>query len=255
MDTPAASLDGFAVLLCGVRESGNVGSICRAMKTMGFRQLLLADCPAYDERIVATMAVHACDIYEKALSFQSLEEALSGFPLSAGFTRRGGERRKGSSIALREFAAGAGGLRASGEGKKLALVFGNEKHGLSDSELACCTLSVHIPSSPEFPSLNVAQAVQVVCYEFFTSREAHASVPPARAAATPAARALVDSEVSEIAGTLGNLGFFRKSDDSHVRQFLRDLCERAGASETEVRYLRDLFLKFVALAGKNSESL
>jgi tRNA/rRNA methyltransferase len=225
------------------------------MKTMGFRELLLADCPAYDERIVATLAVHAYDIYENARRFQSLEAALSGFPLSAGFTRRGGERRKASTVALRDFAAEAGGRSTSGEGKKLALVFGNEKHGLSDSELACCTLSVHIPSSPEFPSLNVAQAVQVACYEFFAAQKTHAAVPSELETAAPAPRALVDSEVTKIAGTLGDLGFFRKSDDSHVRQFLRDLCERAGASETEVRYLRELFLKCVAMAGKSSESL
>lgn len=254
MDNDGYPMSGLAVLLCGARESGNVGSICRAMKTMGFRELLFADCPAYDERIVATMAVHAFDIYEKAVRFTSLEEALAAFPLSAGFTRRRGERRKGNTVALRDFATSIRGRLMSHKGKKLALVFGNEKHGLSDRELAACTLAVHIPSSPEFPSLNVAHAVQVACYEFFTTLHEDPHMPLDAANAAPASRALIDSEVMAIAEPLRELGLFRKSGDSHVTQFLRDLCERSGAREEEVRYLRTLFVKSLAMAENHSRS-
>lgn len=254
MDKDGHPMSGLAVLLCGVRESGNLGSICRAMKTMGFGELLLADCPAYDERIVATMAVHAFDIYEKAVRFTSLEEALAAFPLSAGFTRRRGERRKGNTVALRDFAASIHGRRKSQEGKKLALVFGNEKHGLSDRELAACTLAVHIPSSPDFPSLNVAQAVQVACYEIFATLLEDPHTPYNEALAAPASRTFIDSEVMAIAEPLRELGLFRKSGDSHVTQFLRDLCERSGAREEEVRYLRKLFVKSLAMARKRSRS-
>ena len=59
----------ISVVLCRVRESGNVGSICRAMKTMGIEKLLLADCPAYEEEKVHMMAVHAYDLYENAVRY------------------------------------------------------------------------------------------------------------------------------------------------------------------------------------------
>lgn len=235
----------ISIVLCRVKESGNVGSVCRAMKTMGIERLLLADCPEFDEEKSRMMAVHAWDVYKKAARFATLDAALTGFSLSAGFTRRRGEKRKEHSLPLRDFAASVGRRPAA----PLALVFGNERDGLSDSELDRCTLAVHIPSSKSCPSLNIAQAVQVACYEFFNAASAMAPACPATGG--PASREAVDTGVQTIAVALSEVGFFRLSDDSRVRCFLRDLCERSGASKTEIDYLRRLFLKTIALARKN----
>ena len=158
-----------AVVLCRVKESGNVGSICRAMKTMGFTKLVLSNCPDYDEALVRTMAVHASDIFENAQRYADLEDALSAYSLSAGFTRRSGARRKAASISARDFARGAAGLPVPDapfiqRNQSIAMVFGNERDGLSDHELSLCSLAVHIPSSDKFPSLNWAQAVRVADY-------------------------------------------------------------------------------------------
>ncbi|HWR11914.1 MAG TPA: RNA methyltransferase [Rectinemataceae bacterium] len=234
----------ISIVLCRVTGSGNVGSICRAMKSMGVGKLILADCPRYEDEEVRAMAVHAYDVFEKARRFETLEPALGEFSLTAGFSRRRGEKRKERSESIRDFVAGA---RQRGAAP-LALVFGNEKDGLSDRELSLCGLAVHIPTSGSCPSLNVAQAVQIACYEFFASV---GRVPSGhRAAADPATRKVVDSEVAAIAETLSELGFFRKSDDSYARRFLRDLCERAGASAAEVDYLKRLFLKTGALSSR-----
>jgi tRNA/rRNA methyltransferase len=99
MDEPgfADRLSRFAVVLCRAEESGNVGSACRAMKTMGVSRLVLAGCPDYDEDRVRMMAVHAFDVYERAERFPDLASALAGFSLSSGFTRRRGEKRKAFS--------------------------------------------------------------------------------------------------------------------------------------------------------------
>lgn len=237
----------LTVVLCRVRESGNVGSICRAMKTMGVDGLSLAACPDYDEGIVRMMAVHAFDLYERAGRFATLEEALAGQSLSAGFSRRVGERRKGFSIPLRDFAADVGRRPAA----PVALVFGNEKDGLTDRELGLCSLAVHIPTSDAFPSLNVAQAVQIACYEFFAAQNGETGVS-ARLPLVPASRAEIDAQLSEIVEALATMGFFNKSDDSHVHRFLRDLCERGAATAGEVAYLRKLFLKAAALSSRPS---
>ena len=237
MDTNRVDI---SVVLCGVRESGNVGSVCRAMKTMGFRRLVLAGCPPYEDDKVRALAVHAYDVYENAKRCATLEEALSASSLSAGFTRRRGEKRKGSSLSLRDF------VRKETERNSgpLCLVFGNEKNGLSGEELSCCSLAVHIPTSEDFPSLNVAQAVQIACFEFF-------SAGPPREGPTgpaPAGREAIDDEISRILASLLKAGFFRKSDDSHVRLFLRDLCERAALGKSELDYFGALFRKAAALA-------
>ena len=242
MDTNRVDI---SIVLCGVRESGNVGSVCRAMKTMGFHKLVLAGCPPYEDDKVRLLAVHAYDVYENALRCATLEEALSASSLSAGFTRRKGEKRKGSSLPLRDFVRKETGRN----GGHLCLVFGNEKSGLSDEELSCCSLAVHIPTSEDFPSLNVAQAVQIACFEFFSAGSPGEGAPgPA-----PAGREAIDGEVSRILEGLLKAGFFRKSDDSHVRNFLRDLCERAALGKSEVDYLGMLFRKATALASFPSQ--
>lgn len=241
----------ITIVLCRVKESGNVGSICRAMKTMGVMKLRLAECPDYEEDKVRMMAVHAFDLFESAHRFMTLQEALADISLSAGFTRRVGERRKESSIRLRDFVAS---LR-SRPPSPVALVFGNEKDGLTDMELGLCSLAVHIPSAESCPSLNVAQAVQVACYEFFCSAGANESADADKSrrgkAASPALRENVDAAVATIADTLAKAGFFKMSGDIYARRFLRDLCERAGASATEVVYLEKLFLKAFALSLKS----
>lgn len=230
------------MVLCRAQEPGNVGSACRAMKTMGITRLVLADCPDYDQARVATMAVHAFDVYGSAVRFPTLAEALAGFSVSAGMTRRRGERRKSHSLSLRDFVDGL--HRPDGAAGPVALVFGNEKDGLSDAELAACSRAVHIPSSDAFPSLNLAQAVQVACYELFMR-----ALDGRDGSADAADRTLTDASAKRITEALAGLGFFRKSDDAACRLFLRDMAERASLSVSELEYFTRLFLKTAAISG------
>jgi len=206
---------------------------------MGFGNLVLADCPSYDPGRVSTMAVHAFDVYERAERFDSLETALSGLSLSAGFSRRLGEKRKSHSLELGEFAASF----ARNPIAPAGLVFGNEKSGLSDKEIQLCSLAVHIPTSEWCPSLNVAQAVQIACFELRDF-----GPPSAGIGTDTATRSLIEEEVGSMLDELRRLGFFRKSDDSYAGRFLRDICERAGLREDEVRYLSALLKKASAVA-------
>ncbi|MCX7026114.1 MAG: RNA methyltransferase [Spirochaetes bacterium] len=235
----ASSLSDIAIVLCGIREPGNVGSICRAMKTMGIGRLFLAACPDYDEARLRSMAVHSEDIYEKALRFKSLGEALAGFSFSAGFTRRLGERRKRVSRDVESFAAAF----AERAPAPLGLVFGSERSGLSDAELKICTIAVHIPTSEACPSLNVAQAVQIACWELASALRRAEPANTRAFEAKPVQRSAIENEVSGLLSYLGSIGFFKKSDENHVGEFLRDICERAALDETELVYLGRLFRK------------
>ncbi|HET7839526.1 MAG TPA: RNA methyltransferase [Rectinemataceae bacterium] len=240
---PEQELSRFAVILCRAEEPGNVGSVCRAMKTMGLTSLVLAGCPEYDEARVRTMAVHAADVFEAAQRFPSLEAALAGFALSGGFTRRRGERRKSFSLSAADFAQRVLEGPAARARGRVALVFGNERTGLTEEELGLCSLAVHIPSSSAFPSLNLAQAVQIACYEL--RRNAMGEID---GSAEPVTRQEVDAAVSRIAEDLRGLGFFRQTGGSRLVAFLRDTVERSAYTPSELRYYENLFHKMAGLA-------
>lgn len=233
-----AELSGFAVILCRAEEGGNVGSTCRAMKTMGLSRLILAGCPNYEADRVRMMAVHAAELFERAERFPDLQSALAGFSLSAGFTRRRGERRKAFSLSVEDFAALALKRPLGGGTGAVALVFGNERTGLTQDELALCSLAAHIPSSEAFPSLNLAQAVQIACYEL--RRQA---LGGRDGSALPVSRAEVDKAVARIAGHLREIGFFKVTRDRDLSTFLRDTAERSAYTASELRYFESIFRK------------
>jgi tRNA/rRNA methyltransferase len=238
-------LSGFAIILSRAEEGGNIGSACRAMKTMGFSRLVLAGCPDYDEDRVRMMAVHAFDVYESAERFPSLSSALSGFSLSAGFTRRRGEKRKGFSLSAQDFAAQALARPAGG----VALVFGNERTGLTEEELKLCSLAAHIPSSDAFPSLNLAQAVQIACYELRKQ-----AIGERDGSAQPVTRAEAELSVSRIASHLREIGFFKVSRDRDLSDFLRDTVERSAYTPNELRHFESIFRKAAGMIhGANRE--
>jgi len=234
-------LSRYYVVLCRAEEAGNVGSACRAMKTMGLTRLVLAGCPGFDEARVRTMAVHAADLYDSALRVPGLAEALAPSALSAGFTRRRGERRKSFSVDAEAFAREAW-KRPGGD---VALVFGNERTGLTEDELAACSLAVHIPTSEIFPSLNLAQAVQIACYEV-----RRAALGGRTGSYEPVRREEIDASVSRIAERLAALGFFRLNQGRELRELLRDTAERAALSPSELRYLEAFVHKMGSLAAK-----
>jgi len=244
----------ISIVLCRVKESGNVGSVCRAMKTMGFSKLVLADCPDYEEEKVRMMAVHAFDIFEHAQRVSSLELALSSSALSAGFSRRKGEHRKNFFMNLRPFVRSR--FLSLHPDTPASFVFGNERDGLSDSELALCSLGVFIPTSEAFPSLNIAQAVQIACWEVFSAFQDSESSEFSAAKQKPTiltevlslSRAQVDEKTASISGSLAQMGFFKKSSDEYARRFFRDMIERAQLSNPEVDYLVQIFSKAAVLA-------
>jgi TrmH family RNA methyltransferase len=241
-------LSGFTVILCGAEEGGNVGSACRAMKTMGLSRLVLAGCPDYGEDRVRTMAVHAFDVYESAVRFPDLAAALAGTSLSAGFTRRRGERRKAFSQTAALFAefAAARPRGAAGAGD-VALVFGNERTGLTAGELGLCSLAVHIPTSDAFSSLNLSQAVQIACYELRKAALGERDGRP-----EPVARSDAEASVARIAEHLRDIGFFKVMRDRDLSAFLRDTVERAAYTPKELRYFESVFRKAAGMIhGRN----
>ena len=243
----ATVLDHYEVILCGAEEAANVGSVCRAMKTMGLSRLSLAACPSHDEDRVRMLAVHAFDVFESARRFDSLSTALAECSLSAGFTRRRGARRKAFSLSVEDFADLAARRLSTLAGGRVALVFGSERTGLTAPELSLCSLAVHIPTADEFPSLNLAQAVQIACYEI----RRHA-LGGRTGTAIPVSRGEADGAVARISELLRSAGFFSHGDGAQLRDFLRDSVERSGYTVSELRYFEALFRKLGGMASRKT---
>ena len=233
-------LNDVKIILCQASESGNVGAICRAMKNMGLSQLrLVSPGPLNTEQIFAR-AVHAWDIWENAQNFDSLAEAAADCSLVVGTTRRRGRHRKTVSMTPRTLAA----WLAERPGPA-AIVFGNERTGLEDPELELCNIASHIPVSEIHPSLNLSHAVQIYAYELFLALEKQNPVKGEW-------HSMNQEEVSALAGsitdTLAGLGFYRYPNREEQTRFLRDVISRAGLTEREGGYLKDIFAKTARLA-------
>jgi TrmH family RNA methyltransferase len=151
----------------------NVGAVARAMKVMGLTRLALVKpgriaVPEHD--MARKMAVKSADVLGSAERFESLADALSGCAWAYATTSR-----RGVSNVLAPRQAAVQTAFAAAEGLSVAFVFGNEKTGLSAEEHALCAEAIRIPIAAEQPSLNLAQAAQILAYELFTVGLEHRS--------------------------------------------------------------------------------
>jgi TrmH family RNA methyltransferase len=222
------------VVLVHPKTSANVGGVCRAMKTMGVSRLaIVGEATDLNEREVRAVAVHAADIYDHATFYADLESALRERSLSVAVTRRIGQRRNKMHLSPRELPAY---MEERGD-TDVGLVFGNEEHGLTNAEVAACSTMLTIPTSPDFPSLNLSHAVQIVTYELFAYQ---GNLKPRR----PVTRiAEVRDLVTTVWTTLDELGFYRNTDGSESARFFHDLFERSALRKSEIDYLKRIFEK------------
>ena len=154
----------FSVILVGPKYQGNIGLIARLMKNFGLSDLRLVDAPELRPQ-AWKRAMHAQDLLEAARSFKTLDEALEDIDFivgTSGISSRHDRKHLRNFLRPRDFAKRI--RRISG---RVGLLFGRENYGLSVEELTRCDLLVHIPTSREYPILNISHAVAIVLYELF----------------------------------------------------------------------------------------
>lgn len=228
-------LDAFRIVLVGTTHPGNIGSAARAMKTMGLQRLELVAPQSFPDPQASANAAHADDLLERAGVHPSLEPALADAGLVVGLTARG--RRLGApAIEARECAALA---VAEGRRHPVALLFGREHSGLTNEEIDRCHYVVHIPANPDYPVMNMAAAVQVMCYEL---RMAALSQAPAEAvpAAEVASAEHLEGLYSHLEQVLDELGYLRRFSPEVLMRRLRKLFNRARLEPAEVNILRGI---------------
>ena len=155
------NLDNIRIVLVNTSHPGNIGGVARAMKNMGLSRLVLVEPRQYPDEQATWRAAGALDVLEAAVVCETLDEAIADCQFVVGTSAR--ERRIPWPLLDPRRCAEEVAARAGHE--QVALLFGREDRGLTNEELQRCNLHLHIPSDPAYSSLNLAMAVQIVCYE------------------------------------------------------------------------------------------
>jgi tRNA/rRNA methyltransferase len=231
-------------VLVSPQTAGNVGSTARAMKNLGFSRLCLVrpecDPTGPDAR---KLAVDASDVLERAEIAHDLDAALDGVATVVGTTARTGKHRQ-PHWPLTDFAGQMARHAAAGE---LAVVFGREDHGLSDEELDHCTHLIYLPSSAEYSSFNLAQAVLLVAWELRLAGMGRPVVEPTEVLADQASREAMYRHLQE---ALLAIGFLHDDSVGSIMRRLRRLYGRANLTSREGSLLRGMARQILWAAGR-----
>ena len=224
--------DSSSVILVRPRFHENIGAVARAMKNMELSRLILVDGCSPLHMNAYKLASGAEDILERAEEFPTLREAISEMGCVVGMTSRDGKER---SPLLTPQALMKKLIPLSAK-NSIGLVFGSEREGLTNEELSLCHLYAGIPSSPSFPSLNLAQAVMVICYELFQS-SVTVSEPPLQLAEAEQ----LEKMFEHMEETLIRIGFLDPLHPQKIMRVLRRLFGRSQMNEKEVRILHGIW--------------
>ena len=242
MNLPQSSTSLFhrlCFVLVETSHPGNIGAVARAMKTMGFSQLILVnprfpDVTGQEEAIA--FASGAQDILANARIVKSIDEALEGCNFAAALSAR-----------LREFSppiatprALAAQLAAS-DGLNAALVFGNERYGLPNEAVEKCNVLINIPANPDYSSLNLAQAVQVLAYECRLAACGDTlPATPVGFQGDAAGVAQIDGMYAHLEQALVAIDFLDPDNPKKLMPRLRRLFSRTQLEAEEVNILRGI---------------
>jgi len=226
------NLDSISIILVRPKFHENIGAVARAMKNMGLSRLILVDGCSPLHMNAYKLASGAEDILERAEELPTLREAISEMGCVVGMTSRNGKER---SPLLTPQALMKKLIPLSAK-NSIGLVFGSEREGLTNEELSLCHLYIGIPSSPSFPSLNLAQAVMVICYELFQS-SVTVSEPPLQLAEAEQ----LEKMFEHMEETLTGIGFLDPLHPQRIMKVLRRLFGRSQMNEREVRILHGIW--------------
>jgi tRNA/rRNA methyltransferase len=227
-------LDAIFILLVRPRFPENIGSVARAMKNMGLSRLVIVGGASPLNRNAYKLASGAYEILERAEEFPTLKEAIAELECVVGTTSRMGKER-GPLLTPRELAKK---LVSLSKRNRIGIVFGSEKEGLTNEELSLCHLYTKIPTSESFPSLNLAQAVMVLCYELFQTR-----IPVSTSSPRLASSMEMERMFEHMERTLLDIGFLEANNPKRIMRTLRRLFGRSQLEERDVRILQGIWSK------------
>lgn len=229
------NFESIRIVLVATSHPGNIGSAARAMKTMGFGRLYLVTPRLFPDRQAHELAAGADDILEGAVITETLAEALVGCHLVIGTSAR----PRGINLQGLTPSDCATLVNTASDTSQVALVFGREHAGLTNEELLHCNYHVMIPSNPDYSSLNLSQAVQIIAYELrmkwlSLGRE---SVSQSEELATVDQ---VERFYTHLKEVLVSIDFLKISNPVKLVQRLRRMFNRIKLEANEVNILRGI---------------
>lgn len=236
-------LENIRIVLVHTSHPGNIGAAARAMKTMGLSDLALVQPKSFPDEEATTRASGAENILESARQCNDLDQALEGCQLVIGTTAR--DRSIASEPLLPPLAAEQA-IKRAATGERVAILFGRERSGLTNEELDRCQLSVHIPANPEYSSLNLGSAVQVLSYALrMASLELSdtplTEPPPEKHALDQLAGANVkESFYRHLESVMTDMGFLQQTNPTLIMRRLRCLYDRSEPTVRELNILRGM---------------
>ncbi len=238
------ALENIRVVMINTSHPGNIGAAARVMKNMGLSRLYLVNPKQFPNYEATAMASGADDLLSKAVLCASFEEALQGCSLVLGSTAR--ERKlQHDFIDGRE-----AGLLSAQESQEheVALVFGRERTGLTNEETGLCHKLINIPTNPDYQSLNVASAVQIVTYEVMMSMHSLSEKTQSEKTQKKESIEYASSENMErfyqhLQETLIDIHFLRVQQSPQLMPKLRSIYNRIRLKEEELNILRGILNK------------
>ena len=233
-------LDKTRIVLVNTSHPGNIGAAARAMKNMGLSRLYLVSPQQHPAEEAYSRAAGATDVLGSAIITDNLAEALQGCVWVAGTSAR--ERTVQWPVCTpRECAVQCSNNVENGE---VAIVFGRERTGLTNEELELCNALVNIPTSEDYSSLNVAAAVQVLCYELRLAYLAGEGIKAAKSKVAkedmPATSDQLEDMYEHLYQTMQDIKFFGGSNPDIIMRRLKGLFNRANTTKREVAILRGI---------------
>ncbi|NVK32085.1 MAG: RNA methyltransferase [Gammaproteobacteria bacterium] len=243
-------LDHFKIVLVETSHPGNIGAAARAMKTMGFSSLALVNPKHFPDEVATARASGATDILATAQVVDSLQAAIADCQWVVGMSAR----VRSTEWQLSTPRVGAAKLAALEKLPKTALVFGRESSGLTNAELQSCQAHWCIDANPDYGSLNLAAAVQVICYELRVALNSALATP------TSAKRSdrLVNNQEREqmlahLIEAATAVGFLDPDSPKKLEERLRKLFNRADLTQAELQIIRGLSRRMLYTAQNNSQ--
>mgnify|MGYP001208172421 CR=1 FL=1 len=224
------------IILIETSNSGNIGSALRAMKTMSFSKLCLVNPKDFPSEQVETLAANAKDLIEDIEVVETLDEALEGLNFVIGTSSR---MRKvpWPNEALDQVSSKIN--SEANKGSNIGIIFGREDRGLTNDELQRCNLHVHIPANEEYPVLNIAMAVQVVCYQLYVDSHKNNQTNDSNYWDVPLAESNhVERLINHFVEVASELEVFNKGNPRQIGARIKRMFTRIGLDEMEVNFLR-----------------
>jgi len=245
----AARLSHIRIVLINTSHPGNIGATARAMKVMGMQHLHLVNPKTFPCHEATAMASGADDLLQRAVIHDALESALDGCSLVMGTSAR----LRSLPMPQMDLRSAAKSVLTEHHGQDIAILFGQERAGLTNDEIQRCHQLVHIETNPEFGSLNLSQAVQLMAYELRMAVIGGAGSVQAPSDWVPVDAGQMEMFFVHLEQTLLDIGFMNPDQPKRLMARMRRLYNRARPDQNEINILRGILTASQWSAGKRDD--